>query len=144
MWVTASVAMLPAAPGLTSTRNCWPSFSDRNCAIRRATTRRCGRRGGPRARRCFPPDARNKPGRGRRRGGARPPPPLAGIVYGRGSWADPLLTAVEREQRCERTAESTVRARGLPLPAALTQGYITRAGERRPMRRDRPGLLRRD
>jgi len=30
------------------------------------------------------------------------------------------------------------------LPAALTQGYITRAGERRPMRRDRPGLLRRD
>src|SRR6516162_40534 len=37
MWVTASVAMLPAAPGLTSTRNCWPSFSDRNWAIRRAT-----------------------------------------------------------------------------------------------------------
>src|SRR5262245_2059962 len=36
MRVTASVAMLPAAPGRTSTRNCWPSFSVRNCAIRRA------------------------------------------------------------------------------------------------------------
>src|SRR5262249_57632615 len=40
----------------------------------------------------------------------------------------PLLTAVEREQRCERTAESTLRARGLPLLTALTQGYITCAG----------------
>ena len=28
--------MLPAAPGRVSTTNCWPSFSDRNCAIRRA------------------------------------------------------------------------------------------------------------
>ena len=37
MWVTASVAMLPAAPGRASTMNCWPSFSDRNWAIRRAT-----------------------------------------------------------------------------------------------------------
>src|SRR4029077_7066861 len=36
MRVTASVAMLPAAPGRTSTTNCWPSFSDRNWAIRRA------------------------------------------------------------------------------------------------------------
>src|SRR5260370_32736792 len=37
MWVTASVAMLPPAPGRTSTRNCWPSFSERNWATRRAT-----------------------------------------------------------------------------------------------------------
>src|SRR5438309_2163225 len=37
MRVTASVAMLPAAPGRTSTRNCWPSFSDRNWATTRAT-----------------------------------------------------------------------------------------------------------
>jgi hypothetical protein len=37
MRVTASVAMLPVAPGRTSMRNCWPSFSDRNWPIRRAT-----------------------------------------------------------------------------------------------------------
>jgi hypothetical protein len=53
---------------------------------------------------------------------------LQKIAYGRASWADPLLTASEREQRCERTAESTVRVSGLPRLAALTQGYITRAG----------------
>ncbi|CFP67494.1 Uncharacterised protein [Bordetella pertussis] len=35
---TNSLAMLPPAPGLFSTMNCWPSRSARRAAIRRATT----------------------------------------------------------------------------------------------------------